>query len=739
MNNEQLMHLWIPDEEAHVITKELTARPKQRNISYKDHGSKLSRSLAQIQTEIEKMGVENSLSDSGILVFDVELPKGEKVQSQEEMFVSNGMQINAVRTERNAVVTTNQPQFRALVGRLADYTQKGAYRDSFEKIESFKPYAAELKDSTSVKRHISLEKPPMTLDVQLMLLPNMDQTIYESAITKLSAKISATNGKLESVYYLSDNTPVIRAIIPSSYLSRYDNDPAIYRIEETSFFNTDADPRETVDLSELTINPEINIEGLPLVAILDSGVIFPEHLKSLIHTHWLPKSSTSGDCSHGTKVAGNAAFRYISKNVNDGIITPRARIVDCNILSGSVPQDVFLQRIREAVVSFYPSVKIFNLSANANNTPIDQSKMSIIGYELDALQYKYGILFVISAGNHNLWQFESSIEDILNDDDTQISSPADSMLSIVVGSIAGKTHKGSLSLENQIAPYSRRGPGFLGFSKPDISAYSGTVIATTPGHSKIPVDDYSLVVSKDSKLEPDVGTSFSAPIIAGDIAEISSVLPDKDILLAKALLYQYAVPLWDADTTNDDELASYHNLYGRGLSYPNGSKFSSSSKVTLLRTGHLNRRTKERVSIYMPPILAAQKGRNTAKVTITCVSFPPVDHTKGSEYLGAFIRFSLKKAGSNPGQLIPVSPEYKEGRQKWDICQQYSQVFSTFNAGDWQIWLELFGRWENKDIDIKYALIVTIEDLSGTLDIYNEIRNTNRYQAINEIRLQITE
>jgi hypothetical protein len=139
----------------------------------------------------------------------------------------------------------------------------------------------------------------------------------------------------------------------------------------------------------------------------------------------------------------------------------------------------------------------------------------------------------------------------------------------------------------------------------------------------------------------------------------------------------------------------------------------------------------------MPPVLAAQKGRNTARVIVTCVSFPSVDHTKGSEYLGAFIRFSLKKAGDKPEKLIPVSPEYKEGRQKWDTCQQYSHVFTSFNSGDWQIWLELFGRWSQKNIDIKYALVVTIEDLSGNLDIYNPIRNTGRYRSINEIKVKV--
>jgi subtilisin family serine protease len=736
MNNEPLAHLWIPDEETHRITKDLTARPKQRNISYREHGSKLSHSLQQIKGDIEKMGANNSLMDSGIIVFDVELPKGDRVQDKEEMFASNGMKINAVRDVSNAIVTINPFQYQKLNERIDNYTKNGAYRTSFESVESFKPYSGNIKDSNGIKKSVAMEKPPVTIDVQLMLIPNLDRTIYQSAIEKITQKTGETQGKIESVYYLSDETPVIRAIIPSGTLSGYEDDPAVYRIEETSFFTIDADPNETVDLADLILNPYVNINELPVVAILDSGVSFPHNLSSIITGHWSPKSSPTGDTAHGTKVAGNVAFRYLNQNINGNVITPRVRIIDCNILTGSVPQDILLQRIREAVETFGSTAKIFNLSANANGMPIEGDKMSILGSELDTMQFKYGIQFVISAGNHNLWQYEDSLANILNDDDTQISSPADSMLSIVVGSVIGENHHGSLSQKDEIAPYSRRGPGFIGFSKPDISAYAGTVIHTN-GNTVVPQDDYSLVLSKDGHLEPDIGTSFSAPIIAGDIAVIGSFLPDNDLLLAKALLYQEAKPLWDTDTSNDDELAGLHNLYGRGISNLEYSKFSSTSRVTLLRTGSLNRKTKERVSIFMPPILAAQKGRNTARVTVNCVSLPSVDHTKGSEYLGAFIRFSLKKAGETPEKLIPVSPEYKEGRQKWDTCQQYSREFSYFNSGDWQIWLELFGRWSQKNIDVKYALVVTIEDLSGNLDIYTPIRNTGRYRSLNEIRVKV--
>ena len=62
MSNEKLAHLWIPDEEAHRIPKDLQARQKPRNISHKEHGSKLSNSLRQIKSDIEKLvGCNNKI------------------------------------------------------------------------------------------------------------------------------------------------------------------------------------------------------------------------------------------------------------------------------------------------------------------------------------------------------------------------------------------------------------------------------------------------------------------------------------------------------------------------------------------------------------------------------------------------------------------------------------------------------------------------------------------------------
>ena len=63
--------------------------------------------------------------------------------------------------------------------------------------------------------------------------------------------------------------------------------------------------------------------------------------------------------------------------------------------------------------------------------------------------------------------------------------------------------------------------------------------------------------------------------------------------------------------------------------------------------------------------------------------------TKGADYLGAYLRASLHKIDTK-GKNVCASPNIKEGRVKWDTCYHFENVFSAFNAGDWEIWLELF-------------------------------------------------
>jgi hypothetical protein len=133
--------------------------------------------------------------------------------------------------------------------------------------------------------------------------------------------------------------------------------------------------------------------------------------------------------------------------------------------------------------------------------------------------------------------------------------------------------------------YSKIGPGFAGFYKPDLVAYG----ATQYSDRSVPRDPFSIVLAPRGGFFDDCGTSFTAPVVAGDLAELSSVVPNSDVILVQALLYNGAQQLWDTRKISQDEADYIGNLYGRGLSDPQVSKYSSPHRVSFLRTGTLNR------------------------------------------------------------------------------------------------------------------------------------------------------
>ena len=285
-------HFWIPDEEVIRIGKTLTGRTIPRNVSFEEHGKKLSHSLQTIKDIMDDLSDDNSLIDSDLMIFKIELPQGEKIKDKKELFLSTGMQIKTVKRENKAIVSTTQTQFRTLKKRIDDYMHSGTGRSYFDYIEDFKPYVGSEKNSRSLQRTTCADKIPLQLDIQLMLIPNLDTNTYDDAIEKITRKITKLDGEMQDIpYLLSDNTPIIRAIIPSAMLSHYENDPAIYRIEETDFFSADAAPAGSINLNHLEIDESVIIENLPIVTVLDSGVNFPKGLQPLIINHWKNESS----------------------------------------------------------------------------------------------------------------------------------------------------------------------------------------------------------------------------------------------------------------------------------------------------------------------------------------------------------------------------------------------------------------------------------------------------------------
>jgi len=733
-DDRRRQHLWIPQEEVVKLKKEAVGRTTDRGVNFSEHGAILSHGLQTIVTAYSHIE-DDSLSDEDIMVFKLVLPEGEDIYNKRNIAEIEGFSINAIKDKTHAVVTAKKSMFRRLQDRVGKYSGSGSLKH-FQFVEEFEPLTTEDKQANSLRKYLAENKDVISIDVQMMLLPNLPTDVQNKAVGKLTEKIQKNEGVLPvQPYHLSDGTTIMRAMLPIKNLEGISEDPAIYRVEQTSFFQVSPSGIEVFG-ADLSLDPNIDINSLATVAVLDSDVDFPDDFAALVPVKWRATGIIGRSSGHGTGVASKVVFSHIGLQLTNSHLTPRAKIIACDIYGGDgeVSSDEMAQRIEEAVTEFADVCNLFNLSTNVPR-PIDGDELSIMGYQLDCLMKKHGIKFVISAGNHYLALTSSSLEKILDDDDIRIAEPGDAMLGITVGAVAGVSHVESFSAENEIAAYSRTGPGFAGFYKPDLVSYG----ANLKFDQTIPRDPYSILLAPGGQLTVSSGTSFTAPVVAGDIAELLQVIPSNNILLAQALLYNGTMQIWETKGLAKDEADYIGNQYGRGLSSPDNSKYSSPHKVTFLRTGSLRRLTKERVRFLIPSVQAELKGRGNTKVTITCLADPPIDKTKGSQYFGAYISASLHKRGKN-GELVTANPRISDNRNKWDACYHFSNIFSGFSAGDWEVWLDLSTRWFDDDNqEIPYALVVTVEDMTKTNDIYAEIiaEAAGRFQPITSVRIPV--
>lgn len=612
-------HLLITEDDVESFENVKQARSKDLGLDRMAHGTKLSSGLQEIVSAYTRVQGTDSLRDEDIRLFEVVLQEGEKFSNKtlREFLEQEGMTIASVRDSRHAIVSSPKAKFESLQQRVGNYRDNKRSNKKFQYIDSFHFPDPIEKQAPSIREMLEREATfPLDVEIMEQLLPKgTDPQVQARAEERLIALIQQNQGIIQSKpYKLSDGTPIVRAEIPLGKLEQISGDTIVSHVAPTGFYATS--PMYAVPAQkQMSLNPNVSIDELPIVAVLDTGVDFPAALEPLIVEHWVPMGAAPGDKKHGTNVASKVAFENLGEQLASGVLTPRARIIDCNIRGldpdskkpnrpDLICNSTMIARIKEAVLRYKDITKIFNFSSS-EETPIQGDEISILGYELDVLTIQYGVKFTISAGNHYLYRSQNSLEDILQDDDNRIAAPADSMLNIAVGAIVGAEHKEGLSRQYDVAPYSRIGPGFRGFRKPDIVSYAGTMTK----NDFVPPDDYAMMIASGGQWAFEAGTSFTAPTVAGDLAEISQSVPDQDILMSEVLLYHGAdMPISEVTKkkiTRDDN-AFYGNLYGRGIANPLVSMFSTAHRVTFLHRGTMNKKFKQHAKFLMPGVCDTQ-------------------------------------------------------------------------------------------------------------------------------------
>lgn len=252
-----------------------------------------------------------------------------------------------------------------------------------------------------------------------------------------------------------------------------------------------------------------------MIGIIDTGIESSSNIfTNLIVAKYpqLPPNSVSSPNDHGTFVASRCLFGdKIDNCITTHKLEPYCRVIDIPVFGKdfrgnevALSELQLMKAIQNIVPRISNKVKVFNLLLGFNNSIRDFS-YSNLAKLIDYISKVYNVIFVISAGNINqlLGDFPVGHFNNLN---SRINSPAESLLSITVGSIAKYDNSSSLSKCNQPSPFTRIGPGADKGIKPELVPHGGNLAVT---YNPLPrIAAYG--IDKDGKkLSVDNGTSFS--------------------------------------------------------------------------------------------------------------------------------------------------------------------------------------------------------------------------------------
>lgn len=118
----------MSNKENHVpleVEKKLAVRSSQRNNAFTSHGQTLPKSLQLIVQTIEGVSLENSIIDTNLMIFGIELSKEIKAKDQVMLLESASFDVKVVKNANNALVALTKKQIQVLTEKIDTYIQSG--------------------------------------------------------------------------------------------------------------------------------------------------------------------------------------------------------------------------------------------------------------------------------------------------------------------------------------------------------------------------------------------------------------------------------------------------------------------------------------------------------------------------------------------------------------------------------------------------------------------------------------
>lgn len=323
---------------------------------------------------------------------------------------------------------------------------------------------------------------------------------------------------------------------------------------------------QEIDLAQ----PDLS-ENYPIVGVLDSGISKIKALKEWLtedsHTNFIEDDTdrahgtfVAGVLIHGDKLENQELTGFKGCRLFDATVAPKKELME------RMSEAELIDNIKEAINSV-SEINIWTLSAGSN-MEADPFVFSDFGVALDKLQDENNIIICKSAGN--------CLNFTRNAPKSRISKSADSVRSLVVGSIAHKKGNHDLAEIDEPSPFTRIGEGPANITKPDLVHYGGNAGMNNGTISATGVNSFS----NNGDIVSDIGTSFSTPRITSIVAGLSHKLEEEfDPLLIKALT------IHSAKYPNNLNLTGEERLRQMGFGIPSSIDeiiYNSSNEITLI-------------------------------------------------------------------------------------------------------------------------------------------------------------
>lgn len=496
---------------------------------------------------------------------------------------------------------------------------------------------------------------------------------------------------------------------------------------------------------------------------------------------------------HGSGVASLVAYYALNiapGASNEGKVwLASARILDEN---NEFEERLFSLAIERVVRDFAPlGVKIFNLSANITNRQWNLEarrrvpRKSWVARKIDRLSREYDIVFVVSTGNlettHVRWYLEDAKQypDYLLEEESRILDPGQAALAISVGGLAATTFLTggvgttvAIGREYQPSPFTRCGPGMNREIKPELVEFAGNYardLGTNTVRRNPALGILMASHQHSPALQTDAGTSFAAPRVAHHAALI---LQDLEALginatasLLKAFLVNSAIHEESGnnlqavkDSLNVIKANSWRNVIGYGK--PNHARALDCDphSVVLFYQGELAANHVGFFEVPIPASLAGNTGKSRITVTVSYAS--EVQRWGLERYLGTTLQWRVFRGDVDQNSVITAMAQDSAGAEaaggdEADVSAEmpqeirfiigvqqrsrgtiqhdvyeWTQHQEAFSEGHYTLAVATFEKWNRTNPPpVPYAVVVRIEDLSRSVEIYSEIRAAVEVEA----------